>query len=90
MKKTYEVKVSGRVQGVNFRYSAMKKAIGLGIVGFVRNESDGTVLIEAEGEEESLEKFLAWCRKGPFFAKVDRLDFSEIPARDYSDFKIAR
>ncbi len=75
MSKHLSIKVFGGVQGVFFRDLARKKAAMLGLCGFVRNESDGTVYIEAEGEEENLEKFLEWCKKGPMFAKVEKVDF---------------
>lgn len=68
------IKVFGRVQGVGFRISAMEEARKLGINVAPRNESDGSVRIEAEGEETALKKFLAWCRKGPPFAKVERVE----------------
>lgn len=90
MPKTYEIKVYGRVQGVNFRRSSAWRAKLLGVVGFVRNEPDGSVFIEAEGDEATLQKFLSWCRRGSFLARVDRIDVAEIPAREYSEFKIIR
>lgn len=69
------IKIFGRVQGVFFRLSAQYTAKKLSITGFVRNESDGTVYIEAEGKEENLQKFLTWCKKGPPWALVENIDF---------------
>lgn len=69
------IKISGRVQGVGFRTSAKIKAMELGIFGFARNEPDETVYIEAEGEKEDLEKFLDWCKKGPFFGRVNKVEY---------------
>lgn len=66
----------GRVQGVFFRHSAREKAHELSITGFARNEADGSVYIEAEGEENALEKFIAWCRIGSDLAKVEKIDVS--------------
>lgn len=63
------------VQGVFFRYSAKDVADGLGISGFVRNEADGTVYVEAEGEEDDLNEFLKWCRQGPEMATIERVEF---------------
>lgn len=63
MAKHLEIKVYGKVQGVSFRNFASQKAHELAILGFVRNEMNGTVYIEAEGEEENLRRFLDWCRK---------------------------
>jgi acylphosphatase len=70
MKKHFTIKVSGRVQGVFFRASTKAKAEELGISGYVQNEAEGEVYIEAEGEEESLEQFIAWCKRGPELAQV--------------------
>jgi len=56
--KHFNIKIFGDVQGVFFRDSARRKADELGIKGFAQNEPDGTVLIEAEGRGESLEKFI--------------------------------
>jgi acylphosphatase len=69
-----ELKIYGRVQGVGFRYDAKKKAEKFGVVCVPRNESDGSLYIEAEGESPTLEKFIAWCRKGPWGAKVERVE----------------
>jgi len=88
MKKCYQIKIFGRVQNVGFRQLAVEKAGELNVTGFIRNEPDGVVSLEAEGEEKSLQDFLSWCRRGPLFAQVDRLDFSEISGRDFTDFKI--
>ena len=74
--KRLTVKVSGTVQGVFFRHSAKIKASELELKGFARNEGDGSVYIEAEGEQANLEKFLEWCRKGPPFARVEHVEFS--------------
>ena len=57
MKKAVILKISGRVQNVGFRYHTRKKAQEMGISGFVKNQVDGSVYIEAEGEEEVLAAF---------------------------------
>lgn len=62
--------ISGRVQGVWFRASAKNKADELGIKGLVRNESNRTLYIEAEGPDETLQSFIAWCHTGPKHAQV--------------------
>ena len=77
MIKRLIIKVFGRVQGVFFRYSAQEKIQELKIKGFARNEQNGSVYIEAAGEEEKLEEFVQWCRNGPPFAKVDRVEIQE-------------
>lgn len=68
------IRVEGRVQGVGFRAGAAQEARRLGLAGFARNEADGSVAIEVEGEAAALEAFVAWCRLGPSAARVERVD----------------
>ena len=75
MEKRLTVKIYGFVQGIFFRYSAKVEAEKQGIKGFARNEDDGSVYIEAEGNEKDLSLFLDWCKKGPALAKVEKVDF---------------
>ncbi len=75
------IKVSGRVQGVGFRWTTRRVAAGMGLVGWVRNAPDGSVEIEAEGERAVLERFLEWCRHGPDFSRVDSVSVNWGPAR---------
>ena len=83
------VKVYGSVQGVSFRYYAKKKAEGIGIKGYVMNCPDGTVEIEAEGNEELLRGFLEWCRQGPSSARVDDVKFQwKVPINEFAGFSI--
>lgn len=81
--------IRGLVQGVFFRSEARKKARELGIKGWVRNTEDGAVEIAAQAEEENLNKFIVWCRRGPRGAKVDNV---EIQPEDFGgrfeDFRI--
>lgn len=86
MEKHLNIKVSGFVQGVFFRETAKAEAEKLGISGFVRNEPDGTVYIEAEGDEASLNKFLTWCNDGPQAATVEKLEVTEGPLKNFSKF----
>ncbi len=72
--KRLKVKVFGTVQGVFFRHSARIKFQELGIKGIAKNESDGSVSIEAAGEEDALNKLLEWCKKGPPSARVERVE----------------
>ena len=64
-KLLYKIQVTGKVQGVGFRWSAAIEARSLGITGFVKNLPDGNVYIEAEGSIEQLNTFVEWCRQGP-------------------------
>ncbi len=86
--KHLEIRVRGRVQGVYFRQSTRREAHRLGLTGTVRNEPDGSVTIEAEGAEERLEEFVAWCRVGPSNASVESLDSAEGEVRGYDDFVV--
>lgn len=74
------------MQGVFFRHFSQLKAKELGITGFVRNEADGTVYIEAEGGKKALEQFLKWCENGPQSAKVEKIESSPADIRNFSDF----
>lgn len=66
--------ISGRVQGVAYRYFAEKRAVSLSLTGWVRNLYDGRVEVVAEGERANLEVFLAELRKGPRLAQVEDVD----------------
>ena len=70
--------VSGRVQGVSYRASTASEARRLGIVGWVRNRSDGTVELEAEGPDEKVAALLVWCAAGPPAAEVERVATEEL------------
>lgn len=84
------IHVEGKVQGVFFRASTKEKADELGIKGFVKNEYDGRVYIEAEGEDKALEHLIGWCRKGPSRAIVNDVIISEGDMKNFSDFTIKR
>ncbi len=86
--KHYRIRVQGRVQGVGFRYATHEKATRLGLKGYVRNLDDGSVLIEAEGDPGLLDELVAWCHRGPGWARVDQLDLEELPPEDFQAFRI--
>ena len=88
--KHVSIQVSGRVQGVFFRASAKKKADELHIKGKVWNNEDGGVSIEAEGEEQNLEQFIVWCRRGPELARVYRCEINESTLQHFDGFIIHR
>lgn len=90
MKRHFSIRVSGRVQGVFFRASAMEVADQLGVKGFVRNEPNGEVYIEAEAEEEILKRFVEWCHQGPTRARVTVVDVTESPLTGAAIFEILR
>lgn len=83
----YNLTIKGRVQGVGFRYSAKNMARALGIKGFVRNLGDGSVYIEAEGEEAVVQDFLNWCKQGPDRARVEYVSVIESSIQGFTDFE---
>jgi acylphosphatase len=80
--------VTGDVQGVGFRWSCRQQAAGEGLVGFVRNLSDGRVEAAFEGDPGAVERMLAWCRKGPGWATVDRVEVEDEPPAGDTGFQI--
>jgi len=82
----YQIFIRGRVQNVGFRYFAFKTARMLNLSGFVRNEPDGSVYIEVEGDKANIRSFIRALEKGPSWARVDQIDVSDIPLQQYSDF----
>jgi acylphosphatase len=87
-KLLYRINVSGRVQGVGFRWNAAYEARNRGIKGYVKNMSDGTVYIEAEGSPNQLNTFLEWCKKGPAHSSVASVIVNKFPPVDYTEFRI--
>jgi acylphosphatase len=73
------VVVSGRVQGVGFRWSAATEAERLGVSGSIRNLDEGIVEAELIGEPEAVEQFTEWMRVGPPGARVDDLEVEDLP-----------
>jgi acylphosphatase len=84
----YRYLVSGRVQGVGYRYHAMRAADALGVTGFVRNLVDGRVEVVGEGPEEVLAEFEQRLRQGPAFAAVDAVDRTSIERRGDRGFQV--
>jgi acylphosphatase len=69
----YNIHVTGRVQGVFYRKSTVQKAQELGVAGYVRNQPDGSVYIEAEGFPDKLDTLVSWCWNGPELARVQNV-----------------
>lgn len=80
--------ISGQVQGVGFRYYTKQTGDRLGLTGWVRNRSDGTVEAEAEGDEESVEELVTWLGNGPAGAQVQHARVTELDPTGGSDFDI--
>jgi acylphosphatase len=85
---TYRYLVQGRVQGVGYRYYALRAAEQLGVAGFARNLPDGTVEVVAEAPEPALEAFEARLRSGPSFAQVTDVAKSPLDPRGHQGFHI--
>jgi acylphosphatase len=68
--------IHGRVQGVGYRFFVIDAATALGLTGYARNQSNGTVEVVAEGAQAALDGLLSELRRGPALARVDRVDAS--------------
>ena len=88
MKKHLNLNIRGKVQGVWYRASTKRKADELGITGIVRNESDGSVYAELEGNERAIGQMLDWCHQGPELAQVDEVIVTEGTLENYTAFEI--
>jgi acylphosphatase len=77
--KRFRAVVRGRVQGVGFRAATASEARRLQLTGWVRNQLDGTVEVDAEGEDAATEAFLAWLRRGPSYAHVTSVNSEWLP-----------
>ncbi|MGZ3883243.1 MAG: acylphosphatase [Bacteroidia bacterium] len=86
----YNITVKGKVQRVSYRFSAQQMAIKLGLTGYVKNLPNGDVFIEAEGEEEAINKLIEWCYVGPPLAKVIEVGAVESELRHFKTFELKR
>ena len=82
------VVVHGLVQGVFFRDSVRRQAVGAGVRGWVRNNRDGTVEAVFEGDADAVERLVTLCHEGPRGARVDRVDVFEEQAEGVAGFAI--
>lgn len=82
------ITVRGHVQGVSFRASTTEQAERLGLQGWVCNQPDGSVYLEAEGEEDALEALLDWLHQGPPAAEVSRVDSESGMVAGFTGFHI--
>ncbi|RLD18616.1 MAG: acylphosphatase [Caldiserica bacterium] len=87
-KRSFEAKISGIVQGVGFRWYALRYAKAFDISGFVKNLPDGRVLVRAKGDEENLKQFLDILRKGPSGSVVEDVDVKWDVDVDDGEFRI--
>ena len=79
--KTRQIRVSGRVQGVGFRYALRDEAQRLGVNGWVRNCANGSVEALLQGEAHAVQALLDWARRGPRAARVESFAESDAESR---------
>ena len=80
--------VSGAVQGIGFREATVRRALDLGLTGWVRNEDDGRVLVHAEGPEAAVEELIGFLGKGPRGAAVEAVKVERVKAEGHEQFAI--
>ena len=85
--KAVQARVTGRVQGVSFRWYTQEQARGLGVTGWVRNEPDGSVLVHAEGADDAVDALVMWCRTGPSMARVTDVAVREAAEEGATSFE---
>lgn len=89
MRKCVHLIIYGLVQGVGYRYSTLNYTKTNGILGYIRNTSDGAVEIVAEAEEKNLKDFINWCYNGVTMAQVKKIDVQWREATgEFEDFKV--
>lgn len=83
------VYVSGQVQGVAFRYTAIRQARSLGVTGWVKNLHDGRVELLLEGNDDAVRQMVTWCHQGPRAAHVTQVEEEQLPySGRYQSFDI--
>lgn len=88
--KTVELRITGRVQGVNFRAWTREEAERRGLGGWVRNREDGSVEARFSGPAGTVDEMIALCREGPMAARVDSVETREVEAEADRGFSIRR
>ena len=83
-------RITGIVQGVEYRATAQREARQRGLTGWVRNEPDGTVLIDVEGDPAAVDAFLTWCAEGPPSARVATVETTVADPVGYKEFTMLR
>lgn len=80
--------VSGRVQGVGFRWMVMQQARSLGVTGWVQNLSDGRVELCCEGDDDAVDQLIDWVKEGPQYARVDHLNVNQVSPQGFTRFEV--
>jgi acylphosphatase len=85
----YHIIVRGGVQGVGFRYFTRESALACGVNGWVKNRADGSVEVEAEGDEENIAAFIGALKRGSGYSSVESVDIQKIDGiSGYRTFEI--
>ena len=84
------LRITGSVQGVFFRNETQRIAQALGIKGFVKNEPDGSVFVEAEGDVAAVYKLIDYCHHGPEKADVEHVSITQGDVTGYDNFEVRR
>lgn len=84
----YHFRCIGKVQGVFYRASTKERANMLGVLGWVKNESNGDVSVHAEGEEQKVMELYEWCRQGPPLSLVDEVVLTEAKEEGFNKFEV--
>ena len=84
----WRIIIEGRVQGVGFRASCHRRALELGLHGWVRNCPDGSLEIQAEGPPQEIAELRAWCEQGPPRSQVLRVKPSQLPVTGDDWFEV--
>lgn len=85
---SYELHISGTVQGVYYRASTKARAEELGLTGFVENLPDGRVHVIIQGAEEHCRAMIEWCKQGPPRARVSGVDITSVAEQSFNSFQI--
>ena len=84
--KCYKINILGQIHKRDFRFYAMQKAYQVGVRGYVFRPGENSVVLEAEGEEDALGRFVEWCKMGPMGSRIENVSFFEKEICNYSSF----
>jgi acylphosphatase len=85
----FEIKITGKVQGVGFRYFVQKRAADFNIAGWVKNLPDGSVAVMAQGDETDMDTFIDHLKTGPSMSRVSKVSLNRMPEPEqFYDFRV--
>jgi acylphosphatase len=87
---TVHLMIKGKVQGVFYRATARDEAEKLGLTGWIKNTQDGNVEAVVNGNREHIDRYIAWCWKGPSRAKVESVEVKDLQEERFDGFQIKR